>query len=59
MCEKLYDFMNFLDRKIHQYPFDMHHTVEMDLDLYKFGREVGFIPESGIFKFKGVTFVLG
>jgi len=56
---KLYDFMNFLDRKIHQYPFDLHHTIEMDLDLYNFVREVGFVPENGIIKFKGVTFVLG
>ena len=55
MWEKLYDFMNFLDRKIQRYP----HTIEMDLDLYNFGREVGFVPENGIIKFKGVTFVLG
>lgn len=59
MWEKLYDFMNFLDRKIQKYPLDSHFTVEMDLDVYNFGREIGFIPESGIFKFKGVTFVLG
>jgi hypothetical protein len=59
MWEKLYDFMNFLDRKIQRYPFDLHHTIEMDLDLYNFGREVGFVPENGIIKFKGVTFVLG
>lgn len=51
--------MNFLDRKIQRYPFDLHHTIEMDLDLYNFGREVGFVPENGIIKFKGVTFVLG
>ena len=59
MWEKLYDFMNFLDKKIQRYPFDLHHTIEMDLDLYNFGREVGFVPENGIIKFKGVTFVLG
>ena len=59
MWEKLYDFMNFLDRKIQKYPFDLHHTIEMDLDLYNFGRKVGFVPENGIIKFKGVTFVLG
>ena len=59
MWEKLYDFMNFLDKKIQRYPFDLHHTIEMDLDLYKFGRDVGFVPENGIIKFKGVTFVLG
>ena len=59
MWEKLYDFMSFLDRKIQRYPFDLHHTIEMDLDLYNFGREVGFVPENGIIKFKGVTFVLG
>lgn len=50
--------MNFLDKKIKRYPFDLHHTIEMDLDLYKFGRELGFVPENGIIKFKGVTFVL-
>ena len=48
----------FLDKKIQRYPFDLHHTIEMDLDLYKFGREVGFVSENGIIKFKGVTFVL-
>ena len=30
----------------------------MDLDLYKFGREAGFVTENEIIKFKGVTFVL-
>lgn len=59
MWEKLYEFMNFLDRKIQKYPFDKHFTVEMNLDLYNFGREVGFVPENGIIKFKEVTFVLG
>ena len=59
MWEKLYDFMNFLDKKIQRYPFDLNHTIELDLDLYNFGREVGFVPENGIIKFKGVTFVLG
>ena len=51
--------MNLLDKKIQRYPFDLHHTIEMDLDLYNFGRDVGFVPENGIIKFKGVTFVLG
>ena len=35
--------MNFLDKNIQRYPFDLHHTIEMD--LYKFGREVVFVPE--------------
>ena len=59
MWEQFYEFLNFLDRKINKYPFDLHHTIEMDLDLYKFCREIGFMPENGIFKFKNVTFVLG
>ena len=50
--------MNFLDKKIKRYPFDLHHTIEMDLDLYIFGRELGFAPENEIIKFRGVTFVL-
>ena len=50
--------MCFLDKKIQKYPNETYFTVEMDLDLYKFGIEVGFIPENGIIKFKGKIFGL-
>lgn len=59
MWEQFYEFLNFLNRKINKYPFDLEHTIEMDLDLYKFCREIGFVSENGIFKFKNVTFILG
>ena len=59
MWEEFYDFLEFLINKTKRYPFDLHFTIEMDQDLYDFTREIGFMPENGIFKFKGATFVLG
>jgi len=59
MWERFYDFLEFLTNKTKRYPFDLHFTIEMDQDLYNFTREIGFMPENGIFKFKGATFVLG
>lgn len=59
MWEKFYDFLDFLTNKTKRYPFDLHFTIEMDQDLYDFTREIGFMAENGIFKFKGATFVLG
>ena len=59
MWEEFYDFLEFLTNKTKRYPFDLHFTIEMGQDLYDFTREIGFMPENGIFKFKGATFVLG
>lgn len=59
MWEEFYDFLEFLTYKTKRYPFDLYFTIEMDKDLYNFTRDIGFMPENGIFKFKGTTFVLG
>ena len=59
MWEEFYDFLEFFFFFFKRYPFDLHHTIEMEQDLYDFTREIGFMPENGIFKFKGATFVLG
>ena len=59
MWEKFYEFLKFLDRKIEKNPEDFYFTIEMDLDLYKFCRDINFIPENGFFNFKGKSFGLG
>ena len=59
MWEKLYEYMNFLNRKIEKYPNETHFTVEMDLDLYKFASEVHFVSNDGYINFKGKIFCLG
>ena len=59
MFERLYKFMDFLHRKIDKYPEEKYFIIEMDIDLYHFCVEIGFIPEDGIFKFEDKTFVLG
>jgi len=58
MWEQLFEFMGFLCRKIASNPKEMHFDIEMDIDLYKFCNQIGFITDDGIFKFKGRTFVL-
>ena len=59
MWEKFYDFLNFLNRKIEKYPEDDYFTIEMDLDLYQFCREINFISDNGFFKFRNKSFGLG
>lgn len=58
MWEKLYNFMDFLDRKISKNPNKYHFEIEMDVNLYHFANEIGFIPSNGMFKFGGRTFTL-
>lgn len=53
MFGKLYKFMQFLDGHT-----ERKNTIEMDQELYDFGREIGFVPEDGIIKFNGKTFVI-
>lgn len=59
MWERLYKFMDFLNRKIEKYPNENYFTIEMDVDLYHFANKIGFIPDNGIFKFKNRSFGLG
>lgn len=59
MWEELYKFMKFLNSKIERYPKEEGFTIEMEQPLFDFCREIGFIPENGIFKFNGKFFVLG
>ena len=58
MWEKLYDFMNHLDRMILLHPNEKHFDLEMDVNLYRFANKIGFIPDNGMFKFEGRTFAL-
>ncbi len=59
MWERFYDFLNHLNRMIENYPSIAHFTIEMDQDLHDFTREIGFMPEDGIFRFKDTSFTLG
>lgn len=58
MWYELYQFMDFLNRKIEKYPNENYFTVEMNQDLYDFGKNVHFIS-NGYISFKDKTFVLG
>ena len=59
MWERFYDFLEHLNCTIKMHPNYNHFTIEMKQDLFNFTRKIEFIPENGIFKFKGATFVLG
>ena len=59
MWERLYKFMDFLNRKIEKYPNENYFTVEMDVDLYHFANQIGFISDEGWFTFQGKKFGLG
>ena len=59
MWYELYKYCDFLNKKIEKYPNEMSFTVEMDLDLYKFAKEVNFVSENGYMVFRGRVFGLG
>ena len=58
MWYELYKYMGHLQRLIDKNPQEKHFTVEMDLDLYKFAREINFVSENGYINFRGKTFGL-
>ena len=59
MWYELYKYCDFLNKKIERYPDEKHFTVEMDLDLYRFAKEVHFVTDDGYINFRGKTFCLG
>lgn len=58
MWYELYKYCDFLNKKIEKYPNENHFTIEMNLDLYKFAREINFVSENGYINFRGKTFGL-
>ena len=58
MWWELYKYCEYLNKKIENTPWENHFTIEMDLDLYKFAREINFVSEKGYIYFRGKTFGL-